>query len=213
MPSRSASVKPTLPPWRSSPRVRALLLSATILLATTTAVALARQGADALDIQTQWTTLGVALAVTVWAPGRFGLQWGDTTRHLATLLVCLAGITLVVGTFRVLGGNVPWDGWEIWTSVPLAEELLFRGACLTALMWALTQGFSEQSAARIAITLSAFTFGLEHLGNASIGTALVLLQVTNAILFGFLAGWLRLTTRSLVGPVLAHSTMNLVAVA
>lgn len=198
MPSRSASSWPTLTSWRSSLRVRALLLSATILLATTTAVALARQGADALDIQTQWTTLGVALAVTVWSPGRFGLQWGDTTRHLATLFVCLAGITLVVGTFRVLGGNVPWDGWEIWTSVPLAEELLFRGACLTALMWALTQGFSEQTAARVAITLSAFTFGLEHLGNASIGTALVLLQVTNAILFGLLAGWLRLTTRSLV---------------
>ena len=62
------------------------------------------------------------------------------------------------------------------------------------------------------ITLSAFTVGLEHLGNASIGTALVLLQITNAILFEFLAGWLRLTTRSLVGPVLAHSTMNLAAV-
>ena len=198
---------------RLSPRVRALLLSGIILLATTTAGGLARLAADALEVQTQWTTLTLAAALTVWAPGRFGLQWGDTTRHLPRLLLSLAGITLVVGTFRVLGGSVPWDGWEIWTSVPLAEELLFRGACLTALMWALTQGFSEQSAARIAITLSAFTFGLEHLGNASIGTALVLLQVTNAILFGFLAGWLRLTTRSLEGPVLAHSTMNLVAVA
>jgi len=197
---------------RLHPRLRALLLSAIILIATTTAVALARLGADALDTQTQWTTLGLALALTAWAPGRFGLQWGDTTRHLPRLLLCLAGITLVVGSFRVLGGNVPWDGWEIWTSVPLAEELLFRGACLTALMWALTQGFSQQAAARTAIGLSAFTFGLEHFGNSSIGTALVLIQVTNAVLFGLLAGWLRLTTGSLVGPVLAHSTMNLVAV-
>jgi membrane protease YdiL (CAAX protease family) len=189
-----------------------LLLSAFILLATAAAVELARLGADALDIQTQWTTLGLALALTVWAPGRFGLQWGDTTRHLPGLLMSLAAVTLVVGTFRVLGGSVPWDGWEIWTSVPLAEELLFRGACLTALVWALTQGFSPRAAANSSVMLSAVTFGLEHLGNSSVGTALVLLQVTNAVLFGLLAGWLRLTTKSLVGPVLVHSTMNLVAV-
>ena len=62
------------------------------------------------------------MAVTVWAPGRFGLQWGDTTRHLATLLVCLAGITLVVGTFRVLGGNVPWDGARARARVEMLEE-------------------------------------------------------------------------------------------
>lgn len=43
-------------------------------------------------------------------------------------------------------------------------------------------------------------------------TAFVLLQVGIAIVFGVVAGYVRVRTESIVGPVLLHATMNVIAV-
>jgi membrane protease YdiL (CAAX protease family) len=66
---------------------------------------------------------------------------------------------------------------------------------------------------RWAIIVGALSFGAGHLGNLGyVPTGFVLVQAAVAAAFGVLAGWLRIRTDSLVGPVLAHAAMNLVAV-
>lgn len=194
-------------------RTWAVVLAAGVVVTTLLAIEISRDVAQRAGVQTQWPTLVLAILLTCWAPTAFGVGWGTTGRHLRAVLVTLTGVAAAVGVFRLAGGTVPWSGWEVWVAVPLAEELLFRGFCLTGLLWAFGRGFSETVAVRGAILLSATVFALEHLGNAAIGMPLLAIQVGSALAFGLAAGWLRVITRSLVGPVLAHATLNVIAVA
>jgi membrane protease YdiL (CAAX protease family) len=193
-------------------RARSVLLALTAVLVTLAAVEVARVTSSIADVQTQWPTLVLAVLLVAAAPRAFGVQWGRSAGHLGAIAGAAAAVATVVAAFRAVGGDVPWSGWEIWVAVPLAEELLFRGFLLTALLWALRQGFDDAVAARAAIGVSALVFGLEHLGNLDVAPALVATQVAAALAFGVLAGWLRVRTDSLVGPVVAHGVMNLVAV-
>ncbi len=203
-----------VPEERRTPLVRmqSVLLAVSVVIVTLAAVELARGVSVSADVQTQWPTLGVAALLVVAAPAAFGVHWGRTGRHLPAVVASAAAVAAVVAAFRAVGGDVPWSGWEVWLAVPVAEELLFRGFLLTALLWALRHGFDDTVAARVAIGTSALVFGLEHLGNAQVGPTLLAVQVANAVAFGVLAGWLRLRTDSLVAPVLTHAVMNLVAV-
>lgn len=193
-------------------RAQASLLALTAVVVTLAAVEVARALAVAADVQTQWTELVVALVLVGAAPRAFGLQLGRTGSHLVAVALSIAAAAGAAAVFRAVGGEVPWSGWEIWVGVPVAEELLFRGFLLTALLWALRHGFDDAVAVPVALGVSALVFGLEHLGNADIGAALVAVQVAAAVCLGVLAGWLRVRTDSLVGPVLTHGTLNLVAV-
>jgi membrane protease YdiL (CAAX protease family) len=98
--------------------------------------------------------------------------------------------------------------------VPLGEESLFRGFLLGVLLTIFNRWLPARDAARSAVLISAAGFAAGHLGNLGyVPTAFVLLQCLVAMAFGTLAGWLRLRTDSLAGPVLIHAVMNVGAVA
>lgn len=158
--------------------------------------------------------LVLGLALTWWAPGRFGWQWGHTRREVAAVAGSVAAVVVVVAGYRLLVASVPYQATlaEV-VVVPLGEEALFRGFLLTTLLYYFSPRFGARSAARWAIAVSSFAFGCGHLGNLGyVPAGFVLVQAVAASLFGVLAGWLRVRTDSLAGPVLAHAAMNAAAV-
>lgn len=94
---------------------------------------------------------------------------------------------------------------------PLAEELFFRGAIFDFLM------FSEWSRVSSAV-LSSLLFGLAHCHHFfdveltrqnALGSAC---QMAMTSAFGLLASWFRLADKTVLSPVIAHSTANFLGV-
>ena len=160
-------------------------------------------------------SLVVASALTVWSPRRFGWQWGGTGRHWRALLVSLVGVVAVVGLYRLVSAGAPYgSSMAEFLVVPLGEEALFRGFLLTVLVTIFGRWLSQPGATRWAVIAAGVAFGVGHLGNFGyVPSAFVYLQAAAATAFGLLAGWMRVRTDSLVGPVLLHAAMNIVAVA
>ena len=125
----------------------------------------------------------------------------------------LLAIATVVLTFRMSGSTAPYDATVgEFLLVPLGEELLFRGVLLAALIELFRMAMVPHHVGW-AVAVSAVAFGMGHLGNLGYtDTAFVILQVVVATVFGAAAGWVRVRTDSIVGPVLMHMTMNIVAV-
>jgi membrane protease YdiL (CAAX protease family) len=165
-----------------------------------------------LPVGTAALVLGVAL--TAWAPTRFGWGWGSTGSHLRLLAGSLVGVVAVVASFRALSGATPYTPSvaEVLV-VPLGEEALFRGFLLVVLIGLFGGWLGESRGVRTAVVVSALAFGVGHLGNLGyVPTDFVVVQVLAATVFGLLAGWVRVRTDSLAGPVLLHSAMNAAAV-
>jgi membrane protease YdiL (CAAX protease family) len=170
--------------------------------------------AEVVPLPAGSVTLIAAVLLTCWAPSRFGWRWGDSGRRWREIALAVAGVVAVVGAYRLGGGDTPYQpsAAELIV-VPLGEEALFRGFVLTVLVVLFRRWLPSHRAVRWAIIVGALSFGAGHLGNLGyVPTGFVLVQAAVAAAFGVLAGWLRIRTDSLVGPVLAHAAMNLVAV-
>jgi hypothetical protein len=159
-------------------------------------------------------SLIAAIVLTVWAPARFGWRWGCTGREWRLVLAALAGVVAVVGAYRLVSAGAPYEASVAeFAIVPLGEEALFRGFVLTMLAVLFARWLPQHSATWWAIIVGAFGFGIGHVGNLGyVQTEFVLFQAVIATAFGLLAGWVRVRTDSLVGPVLLHAAMNIVAV-
>lgn len=169
---------------------------------------------DAIDIPVGLPALLAASAVTARAPRRFGWQWGSTARHWPLLVACAISIALVVAAFRIGSGQVPYaPSFAEVVLVPLGEEGLFRGFLLVSVLTLLERWLPRRRGAPIAVGISAIAFGVGHLGNLGyVPTSFVAVQAVAATAFGLVAGWVRLRTDSLAGPVLLHGVMNAAAV-
>ena len=90
--------------------------------------------------------------------------------------------------------SVQWGYFALAILVPIAEEIVFRGAILRVLLSITGKRFHW-----VAIVISALIFGAMH-GN--------LAQFVNAALFGLLLGWLYYRTGSIVPTILMHWVNN-----
>lgn len=160
-------------------------------------------------------SLAAAMVLTCWAPASFGWRWGDTGRRWRLVLSALLGVVAVVGLFRLVGSGTPYEpSFGDFVIVPLGEEGLFRGFLLVVLLTLFRRRLAQSRAVSCAVVVSAIAFGVGHLGNLGyVSAQFVLLQVIAATVFGLLAGWVKVRTDSLIGPVLLHAAMNIVAVA
>lgn len=158
--------------------------------------------------------LVLGLALTLWAPRRFGWQWGRTRHEVRAVAGSVMAVVVVVAGYRLLVAAVPYSPtFAEVVVVPLGEEALFRGFLLTTLLYAFEPRLGVASATRCAVAVSAVAFGVGHLGNLGyVSTGFVLVQAVAATAMGVLAGWLRVRTDSLAGPVLVHAAMNAAAV-
>lgn len=112
----------------------------------------------------------------VWRPGLYTLMAGESCVHALVLLVLMGWIgsraTNAAGAAAVLaaGGAAPTLGDNLFHGVVLSlgagvyEEIFFRWLLLGGLVWFLTSGFgvSLQSAASVALILSALLFSVFH---------------------------------------------------
>lgn len=160
-------------------------------------------------------TFACAVVLCAWTPRRCALGPGTTREHLVLVGVSILAVAAVVGAFRMTGSVAPYDATLAeFVLVPVGEELLFRGFLLgTLLQWFRRRHVGDHFA-MWAVLSSAAAFGIGHLGNLGhVSTAFVILQVSVAVVFGIVAGHVRVRTGSVVGPVLMHMTMNVIAVA
>ena len=91
----------------------------------------------------------------------------------------------------------PWGYLAIGIFVPVAEELVFRGAILRVLL----NLFSKQMH-WVAIVFSALIFGAVHMNLA---------QGVHAFMIGLLLGWMYYRTRSVIPGIALHWVNNSVA--
>lgn len=169
--------------------------------------------ADSIVLPVGAATLAVSLLIGVWAPHAFGLTLGSTRDHLVLVGSSILVTAAVVLAFRMTGDSAPYDATVgEFVLVPVGEELLFRGIMIAALV-ELFRRAQVPRGTTWAVVVGAAAFGIGHLGNLGhVDTAFVLLQVCAATAFGVAAGVVRVRTASIVGPVLMHMTMNVVAV-
>lgn len=156
----------------------------------------------------------LGLALTVWAPGAFGLRWGRTrseVRTVALYAVAMIGVCAVVMLFvrtPFYGGCV-----AIYVVVPLAEELLFRGFLFASTEQAFPRrlsGFGRSIS--VATILTAVAFSAWHLGGLTMPQGFIWFQLVYTFVAGFLWGILRERTGSIWSGWLIHAAINACAV-
>lgn len=148
-------------------------------------------------------------------PRRFGVQVGTTLDRWRLLLVLTCAMSAFAAGALLLIGSNPFRGANPIIqviAVPVSEELIFRGVLFTLVLGALARVHPPGRAMWLAAVISGVAFGIGHLNNlGSYDAMFVVAQAAYATVLGLAAGWLRASTTSIVGPVVMHSTVNLVA--
>jgi uncharacterized protein len=225
--------RPPVSRFAPRPTATALAVTATALVAGATIPLLPRRVRPAAGLGA--TALGVALATRggVGSAG-LGLDPGSARTGARTGALATAGIAAVVGAAagvpatralfadaRVTEASRARAVYEVAVRIPvataLAEELLFRGALLGA--WEAAAGTPA------AVVVSSLAFGVWHVlpaleshahnpagARISTGVGGRVTHVGGTILATAVAGAafaaLRLRSRSLVAPVMAHAAVN-----
>ena len=119
---------------------------------------------------------------------------------LAAALSSLTNVKMPAEELQLLTTLVthPWGWIAVGVLVPIAEEMVFRGAILRTLLTLCGHRWRWG-----AIVLSALLFGLAH-GNMA--------QLLNATLLGCLLGWLYYRSGSIAPGIVFHMVNNSVAV-
>jgi membrane protease YdiL (CAAX protease family) len=200
---------------RKAPAFTLVTAGVVAVLATYSFSLLTGSLSDSVVMPVGTATFVLAFVLCVWAPHRFGLSLGRSREHAVLIGVSILAVAAVVGAFRMTGSTAPYDATVgEFVLVPVGEELLFRGFLLGTLLELFRHRQVGSHSAAWAVLVSAAAFGVGHLGNLGhVETAFVILQVFVAFIFGAVAGHVRVRTESVVGPVLMHATMNIVAVA
>ena len=168
-------------------------------------------------MQRLFILIPVAL-LSIWRHKEMGFQVGRTKEHWRMLALMLAANVGIVGGYVLLSGGTPYSGPGMLVNevvtVPLAEELLWRGALFAGLLALLRRVHAEETAALLAGWFSGICFGLLHANNALYGypLAFVALQTLNATVWGVVYGIARAKTGSIYPPLIFHAAMNLAVV-
>jgi membrane protease YdiL (CAAX protease family) len=158
------------------------------------------------------------VALVVWRPRQIGFQMGSIRSNLPVLAIMLAANVGVMAGYMLLSGGTPYSSFDLLVNevitVPLVEEVMWRGIVFAVLAALLRRRFSEGQSAALAAVFSGVCFGLLHAGNALFGypLAFVALQTFNATVWGILYGFARAKTGSVYPPIGMHAAMNLVVV-
>jgi membrane protease YdiL (CAAX protease family) len=160
-----------------------------------------------------------AAVLVLWRPRLLGFQMGSVRQHWRLLLLMLmANCGIVALYLKLTASGTPYSGnqWlftEVVT-VPLVEEMVWRGIVCTAVFRMLRKSHSEANSQHLAVWLSGLAFGVLHLQNAAYGIPLLFaaIQALNASVWGVVYGYARMRTDSIYPAILLHAAMNLVVV-
>ena len=159
------------------------------------------------------------IPLVLWQPHLFGFQIGKTWQHWRMVLVMLLANCGVIAAYLWLtSSTTPYSGnqWLLTevVTVPVVEEIFWRGLVFTALLFVLRRQYSENTSSHLAVWLSGIAFGALHAANSLAGVpiAFVMIQVLNATIWGVVYGYARAKTDSIYPPMLLHAAMNLVVI-
>ena len=175
-------------------------------------------GATVWGIVQRLFVLIPVILLSVWRPKAMGFQVGRIARHWRMLLIMLAANVGIVGGYVLLSGGTPYSGLGMLVNevitVPVAEELMWRGVVFAGLLALLRRFHTEETAGLLAGWFSGVCFGLLHANNALFGypLAFVALQTLNATVWGVVYGIARVKTGSIYPPLVMHAAMNLAVV-
>jgi membrane protease YdiL (CAAX protease family) len=163
--------------------------------------------------------LVLIIPLVIWRPRFFGFQIGKIRQHARMLLIMLLANCGVIAAYLWLtASSTPYSGnqWLVTevVTVPLVEEICWRGLVFTVLFQLLRKLYPENTSSFWAVWLSGMAFGLLHANNLIAGVPLqfVAIQVLNASVWGIVYGYARAKTDSIYPPVLLHAAMNLVVI-
>jgi membrane protease YdiL (CAAX protease family) len=159
------------------------------------------------------------IPLVVWRPHLFRFQIGKIFHHWKLLLIMLLANCGVIAAYLLLSGSTtPYSGnqWlltEIIT-VPLVEELFWRGLVYSLLLQALSKIHPENRSNHLTVWFSGLAFGLLHANNifAGVPVQFVAIQSLNAAVWGVVYGYSRMKTDSIYPAIFLHAAMNLVVV-
>lgn len=131
---------------------------------------------------------------------------------VGTILVMLGGERTVNEADSIMSGGILKVILSVWIIASISEEVFFRG---------LLQGFLNplkdsginlfKIHISVPVIFSALFFGLGHVGVISfLGTNMTILIIINATILGFIAGYYREKTGSLIVAIAVHMTFNIV---
>ena len=159
------------------------------------------------------------IPLVIWQPRRLGFQIGTIQQHwrmLLVMLLCNCGI--IAAYLWLTHSTTPYSAnqWlvtEVLT-VPLVEEIFWRGLVFTVLFQLLRKVHPEPLANTWAVWLSGTAFGLLHANNlvAGVPIAFIAIQVLNATIWGIVYGYARARTGSIYPSIFLHAAMNLVVI-
>lgn len=158
----------------------------------------------------------LASAIIVRDPARYGVQLGRTRERLRLVLGTITA--MVALTVIALAGapRIPFSGADFVVevvSVPVSEELLFRGVLFTIVLMVLARRHAPGTSLALAALITGVAFGIGHLNNLdAYPPSFVLQQAVFATILGVVAGRLRGSTESVYPAILLHSAVNLVAI-
>ncbi len=137
----------------------------------------------------------------------------------ASLLVIVLGMILIAATGRpkpgehpAMGGGMVKTMVSVWVVASICEEVFNRGLVLGFLdpLSVYSVRFLKQRIT-LPVAISAIGFGLGHLCLlGAMDTRLVVFAVINATFLGFIAGYHREKTGSLLPAIAVHMTFNVV---
>jgi len=160
----------------------------------------------------------LCLPLVLWRPRQLGFQWGKIGRHWRMLLIMLLANCGVVAGYLLLTGSTPYSGnqWLVTetVTVPLVEEVLWRGLVFAGLLAALRRLYGENTSGHWAAWLSGLAFGVLHAANGLAGVPIlfVAIQTLKAAVWGVVYGYARAKTGSVYPSILLHAAMNLVVI-
>jgi membrane protease YdiL (CAAX protease family) len=176
-------------------------------------------------LATQWGVVSRAhlliliIPLVIWRPRLFGFQIGKIWQHWRMLLVMLlANCGIIAAYLWLTSSTTPYSGnqWLVTEAitVPLIEEIFWRGLVFTILLQALRRLYAENISNHLAVWLSGVAFGLLHANNLAAGVPIqfVAIQVLNATIWGVVYGYARAKSESIYPPILLHAAMNLVVI-
>lgn len=160
-----------------------------------------------------------AIVVAGWRPRECGLTFGRTASHWRMIgIMLLVNCGVIAGYLWATGGGTPYSGnqWLLTevVTVPVVEELMWRGVVFAVLMAALVPVYGEVTGANLAVWFGGLAFGALHVANALAGVPLAFaaIQALSAMVWGVMYGYARARTGSIYPSILLHAAMNLVVV-
>lgn len=181
---------------------------------------------DVIQFTFFWASLALMMALSRGRVSMYGLR-GTGPREIRRVLVVAGSVAVVIGLLSAVGSLAGAGGAggpssavrgflklvvSVWIVASVSEELLFRGLIQSFLEPLRRHGFGFLGRrVSLPVTIAAIGFGLVHLGLLTMAPPpMVAAVVVSATVLGFIAGYYREKTGSIVPAILAHFVFNVV---